>query len=101
MADNNNNSTSVEQKWYEEPVKKWFAIIAGFIFIAGLGYSFARIQLNIEFRMERYEMKQEFNEHLQNQINSCKEEKQSLQNRRVENIEETIKNLESKLNEVK
>lgn len=88
---------SEEREWYEEPVKKWFAIIAGFIFIAGLGYSFARIQSNLESRLEKFEMKQEFNEKLQNQINACKEENQSLQNKRVEAIEDIVKKIENKI----
>lgn len=88
---------SDKQKWYEEPVKKWFAIVAGFIFIAGLGYTFARIQSNLEFRMEKFEMKQEFNERLQEQLNTCKEEKQLLQNRRVEAIEDLVKKIENKI----
>lgn len=91
------NKTSNDKKWYEEPVKKWFAIFAGFLFVAGIGYSFATIQYSLEFRMERFEMNQEFNEKLQNQINACKEEKQLLQNKRVEAIEVVVKKLENKI----
>jgi len=28
----------IPQNWYEEPVKKWFAIITGFIAVASIGY---------------------------------------------------------------
>ncbi|WP_299124181.1 hypothetical protein [uncultured Tenacibaculum sp.] len=90
--------TSGNPKWYEEPIKKWFAIISGFVFIAGLGYAFARIQSSLEFRMEKFEIKQDFNEKLQKQINACKEEKQSLQNQRVKLIENVVKRLENKIN---
>lgn len=92
------NKTSTNKEWYEEPVKKWTAISVGFLFVAGLGYSFATIQYSLEFRMERFEMNQEFNEKLQNQINACKEEKQLLQNKKVEAIEEIVKKLENKIN---
>ena len=90
------NSTT--QKWYEEPVKKWFSIITGFITIAGIGYGLATIQLNLEFRMEKYEMRQEFNETLRKQIDECKTEKQNIDNKRVEEIESVVKQLEQKIN---
>jgi hypothetical protein len=86
------------EKWYEEPIKKWSAIVTGFLFIAGLGYTFAAIQLNIEFRMEKYELNQEFNEKMRKQIDECKEEKQIKEDKRVETIEEAVKNIEIKLN---
>lgn len=88
----------IPKKWYEEPVKKWFSIFMGFISIASIGYGFARIQMTLEFRMEKYEMKQDFNEKLRDQIDDCRTEKQNLENKRVNEIEEVVKNLEKKFN---
>ncbi|WP_412464423.1 hypothetical protein [Flavobacterium mekongense] len=88
------SKNSTKQKWYEEPVKKWFSIITGFITVAGIGYALATIQLNLEFRMEKYEMRQDFNETLRKQIDDCRTEKQNLVNKRVEEIESIVKQLQ-------
>lgn len=90
----NNNST----KWYDNPIKKWVAIVSGFLFIAGIGYSFASIQKNLEFKMDKYELKQECNEKLQAEIEKCKVEKQQYENKRVESLEIVVKELEKKYN---
>lgn len=86
----------IPEKWYEEPIKKWFSIAMGFISVATIGYGFARIQMTLEFRMEKYEMKQDFNERLRDQIDICRTEKQNLENKRVDEIEELVKSLEKK-----
>lgn len=86
-----------KEKWYEEPVKKWFAFISGFLFVAGIGYGFAIIQKSMESKMEKFEMKQECNEKLQELIEKCKQEKQEYENRRVENLETVVKDLEKKI----
>jgi len=88
----------ISQNWYEEPIKKWFAIISGFIAVASMGYGIATVKLNLEFRMEKFEMQQDFNEKLREQIDNCRTEKQNYENKRVEDIEEGIKNLEKKVN---
>lgn len=87
------------KKWYDEPIKRTLAIITGFIFVASLGYGFAVIQKNLEFRMEKYELKQEFNEKLQQQIINCEAEKQNMENKRVEAIETIVKELQKNYNE--
>jgi polyhydroxyalkanoate synthesis regulator phasin len=82
------------KKWYEDTVAKWVALISAFLLIAGVGYSFAVIQKTLEFKMEKYEMNQEFNRKLQDEINKCREEKQALENKRVDAIENVVSNLE-------
>ncbi|QIH40283.1 hypothetical protein G7A72_16360 [Flavobacterium sp. Sr18] len=84
------------KKWYEDPVKKWFSVFMGFLSVASIGYAFARIQMTLEFRMEKYEIRQDFNEKLRGQIDDCRTQKQELENTRVNEIEEVVKNLEKK-----
>lgn len=91
-------TNNVTKNWYEEPIKKWVAIISGTLFIAGIGYGFATIQKNIEFKMEKYELKQECNEKLQIEIEKCKTERQQYENKRVESLEIVVKELEKKYN---
>lgn len=88
---------SDEKNWYESPTKKYFAIIMGFISICYLGYGFAVIQKNIEFRMEKFELSQEFNQKLQTQKISCDQEKQELENKRVEALENVVLELSKKM----
>jgi septal ring factor EnvC (AmiA/AmiB activator) len=76
--------------WYEEPIKRGFAIFSGFIFIASIGYSLAIVQKNVEFKLEKYELKQDYNKQLQDQLNKCNEEKASLENKRIEAIEKVV-----------
>jgi hypothetical protein len=91
--------TKLSDNWYDSPVKRTFSIISGFIFVASLGYGVGIVQKNLEFRMEKYEMQQEFNEKLQQQVAQCKEEKQMLENKRVEALESAIIEIQKKFNE--
>jgi Cytadhesin P30/P32. len=93
------NKTIVKEKWYESPVKKGFAILSGFVFVSSIGYGLAIVQKNLEFRMEKYEMQQAFNEKLQMQISDCQKEKQLLENKRVEAMESAIMEIQKKFNE--
>lgn len=88
---------TVNANWYDAPVKRTFAIVSGFLFVASVGYGFAAIQKNIEFRMERYEMKLDFDQKLQKQIITCQEEKQALENKRVEALENVVNELSKKM----
>jgi len=92
------NPADKTTKWYDNPVKKGIAVISGFLLVSGLGYGFASVQKSLEFRMEKYEMNQAFNEKLQTQINNCREERLQLENKRVEGIEEVVKELQKNLN---
>lgn len=85
-------------KWYDEPIKKWFAFVSGFLVVAGMGYGFAVIQKNIEFKMDKYELRQDCNEKIQAEIEKYKEEKQQYENKKVESLENVVKNLEKKIN---
>lgn len=92
-----NRKKKSNTKWYDEPIKRWFSILSGFIFVAGLGYTGAIIQKNLEFRMEKFEMNQQFNEKLQSQIDECREKQQNLQNKRVEAVENLVKTIQKKM----
>jgi hypothetical protein len=93
------NKPKIPDHWYDSPIKRVFAIISGFAFVASLGYGFGVIQKNIEFRMERFEMQQDFNKKLQEQTLNCEEEKQKLVNDRVERLESVVHELQTKFNE--
>ncbi len=95
----NSSSKSKPNKWYENPIKRSFAILSGFIFIASIGYSVALVQKNLEFRLERFELRQEYNQKLQNEIYKCEKEKQELENKRVEKLENAIIELQKVYNE--
>lgn len=93
------NKTIIKEKWYESSVKKVFAILSGFVFVASIGYGFGIVQKNLEFRMEKYEMQQDFNEKLQIQISDCQKEKQLYENKRVEAMESAIMEIQKKFKE--
>lgn len=87
------------KRWYDNPVKRSFAILSGFVFVASIGYSVALVQKNLEFRLERFELRQEYNQKLQDEIYKCEKEKQELENERVETLENAIIELQKMFNE--
>ena len=83
--------------WYESSVKKFFAIITGFITVAGMGYGFACWQKDIEFRMKEIRLNQDCNERLQLEMNKRKEEKQEFEDKRVENLQIVVLNMQKSI----
>ena len=94
-------STSKEKtkKWYEKPIKKSLELISGFLLVASLGYSVAIVQKNLEFKLERFELRQEYNQKLQEEIYKCEKEKQEIEDKRVEKLENAIIELQKIYNE--
>jgi hypothetical protein len=95
----NSSRKDKSNKWYENPIKRSFAILSGFIFIASIGYSVALVQKNLEFKLEKFELRQEYNQKLQDEIYKCEKEKQELENKRVEKLENAILELQNLYNE--
>ncbi len=100
MANTKRTKQSVNN-WYEEPIKKWFAIISGTLFISGLGYGFAVIQKDIEMKVELNKSNLECNLKLHEQSVRCQEEKQNYENKRVEILEQVVKELDKSINKHK
>jgi hypothetical protein len=96
-----NISTNSFIDFFNSPVKKVFAILTGFLFVAGLGYTVAIIQKNIEFKLDKIELAQECNERIQEKANACKAAEQENVNKKVEDIESVVKDLKKKMDEEK
>lgn len=96
-AQNRNKKRRTLLSTFDSPVKRGFAIVTGFIVVAGMGYSVATIQKNIEFKLEKIELNQECNEKIESKSNECRAAEQQLVNKKVDDLESVLKDLKKKL----
>lgn len=85
--------------WYDEPIKKVFAIITGLASILSVGYSIGILHKNFEFRIEKYELENSCKEKYEEKIELYKLEIQKLENKRVEALEDMVKSIERRSHE--
>lgn len=91
-------NTPPKTPWYENSIKKSFAIITGFLAIAAVGYGFGIWQKDIELKLKEIRWNQDCSEKVQNEINKYKEERQKYENAKVDNIEKSVLDLQNKIN---
>lgn len=83
--------------WLENRIQFTAAIISIIVAVFVAGFYLAVYLRNVEHRLEKNEMKQEFNEKINMQIIKCQQEKQALENKRVENLEILVRELSNTL----
>jgi hypothetical protein len=91
-----NNTSKIP--WYENATKRTVAAVSAFLTIAGLGYTSAVIVKNQQFKVERVELRQDYMEKAQAIRDQCREEKQATENKKIENLELVVKDLEKFIN---
>ena len=81
----------------ENPWAKLISALTGIGFIFGLGYTIGQFKKEIDFKVEKLELLQSYQEKLQKEINDCKEVKYLEQKKSIEDLKTIVKELQKKM----
>jgi hypothetical protein len=83
-----------EYEWLKSPWTKLTGVIAAIGLCIGTGHTLGKYQSEINYRIEKMEIKQEYNISLQKQINDCKEDRMKRDYESIAEIKKVVKELQ-------
>jgi len=92
-----NNKTEVE--WFKHPWTKLTASVIAVAAIFGIGFEVGSFKESLEWKVEKIQLVQEFNEKFQKQIEDCRNLKIEEYNQSSEELKRMIDELNKRLNE--
>ena len=92
-------NSNTKSEWFQKPWTKLTASIIGISTIFGLGYTVGTFKENLDWKLEKIILNQEFNEKLQKQIDDCKKTKIEEYQLSAEEIERVANELKKRNNE--
>lgn len=98
MAAKKSNSRS-NSEWYTKP---WTKITASIIVIAsifGFGFAAGSFKESIDWKVEKMQLVQEYNEKIQKQIDDCRNAKIEEYKKSAEELKRLIEELKMRMNE--
>lgn len=81
---------------FENPWAKLISALTGIVFVFGLGYGIGQFKKEIDFKVEKLELLQTYQEKLQKEINDCKEAKYLEQKKSIEDLKTIVKELQKR-----
>jgi hypothetical protein len=93
MASPRRSSQNSLSDWFDNP---WKAVFSAFFTLAtlfGIAYACASHFCSQDFKIEKMELKQEYNEKIQNAKDDCKDGKMEAYQKDINEIKETVKTL--------
>lgn len=93
------NNNKPKGEWYKKPWTKLIASILGISSIFGIGLAVGSYKENLDWKIEKIQLVQEYNEKLQKQMDDCMEGKLKEYQRSAQELERLANELKKRINE--
>ncbi|MFN7791045.1 MAG: hypothetical protein ACK5NM_00700 [Cyclobacteriaceae bacterium] len=80
----------------KETWKATISVVTGVIVVFGVGYEFANYKSQFDFKVEKLELRQDYSERLQRQIDECKEKELKHYQLAGQDIEAIVRELKKR-----